>query len=464
MPASPPQSLPTANRPTRAKRITSRTNSSAIPADPPPSTRGAPAVRSGRIGRAKKLVPSRAQLAATAIIDAPKSSTTATTDADTPEASDSSSHVEAPVQPSPTTHKTQVIYEVDGELDDIEEPVVEPRGETQSPIDVSAHPVQVLDLNAQPVQQSMSAQGRRESATSQVFKDILEGSPRSPPSDPEPSEPNAVAPAAPLNLTINTSLATPTPTTASPISSSPSSPLSPLFKPPAQAPNLPSEPTIYYVPSNPERSHSLITLHMDYIQGSKDPTRPSKPAAFVVPSELIAPICRYIESRANPDSDLRKLTTDHPVVKDLVRGDARYRPQLPSWHSRPSSTPPALTMRNAFFKKAQRKRGFREMEEETATLKAENASLRAKAVAASPSSPLETEASEASQADESPRKRTKIVPDPYTADGTLLLGRTKEIEVDENGIAVNPTDEPTLTWCKYPHNPAVMHSLDLTRL
>lgn len=86
------------------------------------------------------------------------------------------------------------------------------------------------------------------------------------------------------------------------------------------------------------------------------------------------------------------------------------------------------------------------MEEETATLQAENAKLRAKAAEASRSSTPQTTKNEAFQSLKSPQKRTKIVPDPYTADGQLLLGRTKEIEVDEYGVAVNPTDDPTSRW------------------
>ena len=73
------------------------------------------------------------------------------------------------------------------------------------------------------------------------------------------------------------------------------------------------------------------------------------------------------------------------------------------------------------------------MEEETATLKAKNASLKATPAEAST---------------ESPPKRTKTVADPWTADGQLQLGVTKEIEVDENGIAINPLDEPNVHWCK----------------
>ena len=73
------------------------------------------------------------------------------------------------------------------------------------------------------------------------------------------------------------------------------------------------------------------------------------------------------------------------------------------------------------------------MEEQTATLEAENAKLKANS---------------AEESTETPRKRTRTVADPWTADGQLLLGRTKEIEVDENGIAINPLDEPNVLWRK----------------
>ena len=99
------------------------------------------------------------------------------------------------------------------------------------------------------------------------------------------------------------------------------------------------------------------------------------------------------------------------------------------------------------------------MEEETATLQAENAKLRAKAAEASRSSTPQTTKNEAFQSLKSPQKRTKIVPDPYTADGQLLLGRTKEIEVDEYGVAVNPTDDPTSRWSEYIPDTIVMRSL-----
>ena len=99
------------------------------------------------------------------------------------------------------------------------------------------------------------------------------------------------------------------------------------------------------------------------------------------------------------------------------------------------------------------------MEEETAALKAENAKLRDNATGGSRSSLLQVRKNEAFQPLESPQKRTKIVPDPYTDDGQLLLGRTKEIEVDEYGIAVNPMDEPSLRWSKYIPVPMIIRSL-----
>lgn len=453
VPASPPQSLPTATRPTRATRTTTRNNSAAAPTDPPPSTRGGPAVRGGHSGRARRVARGRAQPLVTISHDAPESSAV---DVDAPEASDSSTQVEAAAQASLTT---RTVLDNNKQMEDMEELDVEPPGETQFPIGASAHPVQVQDMTAHPVQvqdmmqvqdttahpvqESTTPQAPCESATSQKFRDILQGKLRSPGYSPGPLTPYPVAPVVPLNPTFETSSLTPTPTRVAPVSSSPSS------KPVPQASSPSSEPRVYYVPSSPERSHTLITLHMNHIQGSKDPVQPSKPAAFVVPSELVAPFCRYLESRAEPGSNLSKLTTDHPVVKEFVQGDARYRPQLPSWQSQQSPPLPGSTMKDAFIRRAQRKRGFREMEEETATLKAENAKLRANAAEASHSSTLQEKKDADSQPTESPRKRTKIVPDPYTADGKLLLGRTKEIEVDEYGVAVNPTDDPTLRWSKY---------------
>ena len=273
-----------------------------------------------------------------------------------------------------------------------------------------------------------------------------------------PTSTTTDTPVVPLNSTLDTPLAAPTSTEVAPVSSSP------LSKPSQRVPSPMPKPKFYFVPSNPERSHTLITLHMDHIQGSKDPVRSPKPASFVVPSEIVAPLCRYIESRARPGSDLSKLTTDHPVVNSFVYGDARYRPQLPSWQSQQSPPLPGSTMRDAFIKKIQRKRGFREMEEETAALKAENVKLMAKATEASRSSAPQTKKNEASQLLESPQKRTKTVPDPYTDDGQLLLGRTKEIEVDEYGVALNPMDEPSLRWSKYNPGPLVIRSLVSNRL
>lgn len=452
VPPSPPQSLPTTTRPTRAKRTITRNNATTAPADPPSSTQGGPAVRGARIGRAKKVIRRRAQQLATINHDIPESSAI---DVDPLEASDSSTHREIAIQASPTI---RTVFDDEKEVEDMEELDVEPPGETQFPSGVSAHPVQVQDMTAHPVQGSPTPQERRESATSQVFRDILGDNLRSPIPSPGPLTPSADAPVVPSSSTFKTPSGLPTPDRVAPLSSSPS------FKPVPQIPKFASEPTIYYVPSNPERSHTLITLHMDHIQGSKDPVRPSKPAAFAVPSELVAPLCRYIESRAKPGSDLSKLTTEHPDVKTIVQGDARYRPQLPSWQSQQSPPPPGSTMRDAFIRKAQRKRGFREMEEETATLQAENAKLKANAARTSPPSTLQKERNEAFKSTESPRKRTKIVPDPYTADGQLLLGRTKEIEVDQYGVAVNPTDEPSLRWSKYILDPIPMPCLGFNEI
>ncbi len=443
IPASPPHSLPTATRTTRAKRTTTRNDPTAAPADPPPPTQGGPAVRGSRISRPKRVARGRAQPLLTTSPDAPES---LAVDVDVPEASDSSTQVEAAAQVGPTARTD---LENDKAMEDMEELVVESPGETQFPIGVSAHPVQVQDMTAHPVQGSPTPPERLESATSLKFRDILQGKLRSPGPSPGPFTPITVAPVVPLNPTLETSSLTPTPTRVAPVSSSPSKPI-------PQAPSPTSEATVYYVPSNPERFHALITLQMNYIQGSKDPVQPSKPAAFVVPSDLVAPFCRYIESRAKPGSDLSKLTTDHPVVKEYVQGDARYRPRLPSWQSQQSPPLPGSTMKDAFIRRAQRKRGFREMEEETATLKAENARLRDITAGASHSNILQKEKDEGSRSTESPQKRTKTVPDPFTPDGRLLLGRTKEIEVDEYGVAVNPTDDPTLRWSKYILDPIVM--------
>ena len=445
VPASPPRSLPTATRSTHARRTTSRNDNNhptAAPAGPPPSARGGPAVRGGRLGRAKKVGRGRAQpLATNSHVDAPESSAT---DVDAPEASDSSTHVEVAVQAAPTTQ----IAEDDDTVEDMGERDAEPPGEAQFPTSVSAHPVQAQDMTAHPVQ-GPSSQEPRESATSLKFREILGDNLRSPSVSPAPRNSNVAppthSPKTPLGMT-------------TPIMVAPSLP-SPSSFPLPQASSPLSKPRIYYVPSNPERSHSLITVHMNHIQGSKDCVQPSEPAAFVVPSEIVAPVLRYIESRAAPGSDLSKLTTDHPVVKTIVQGDARYRPQLPSWQSQQSPSAPGSTMRAAFMKRAQRKRGFREMEEETAILMAENAKLKADAVGASRSSTLQTKKTEVFQSVESPRKRTKTVPDPYTEDGQLRLGRTKEIEVDENGIAVDPKDDTTLRWGEYISDPKAMRSL-----
>lgn len=446
-PASPPRSLPTATRSTRAKRTATRTITTSAPANLPLSTRGGPAVRGSRIGRAKKVGRGRAQPLATTNHDALEF---LAMNADVPEASDSSTHGEIAVQASP---EPQIALGDDDDMEDMKEADAESPGETQFPIGVSAHPVQVQDMNAYPVQGSTTPQEPHESATSLKFRDILQDNLRRPGPNPAPRIPDTFSPTVSLSSPSETSSDASSPSVVAPISTSPS------FKPVPQAPNPSSEPTVYYVPSNPERSHSLITIHMDHVQGSKDPVRPSKPAAFVVPSELVAPFCRYIESRAKPDSDLSKLTTDHPAVSSFVQGDARYRPQLPSWQSQQSPPAPRSSMRDGFIRRAQRKRGFREMEEETAALKDENAKLRANAAEASHSSTLQTMNKEKLKSIEVHQRRTKTVPDPYTASGQLLLGRTKEIEVDEYGIAVNPTEDTTLRWSKYIPDPMVTRSL-----
>ena len=450
VPASPPQSLPIAARPNRAKRTTARNDTNnnnnnndatAAPTDPPPSTRGGPAVRGSRIGRAKRIGRSRPQPPATINLDAPESSAT---DVDGTEASDGLIQTEVTVQATPTAPKVSDDHH---ETEHEEERNVESSGETQSPTSVSAHPVQVQGMSAHPVQvqdlivqpvqvqdttahpmdRSTTPQERPESATSLKFRDVLNISPRSPsPSLGHPT-PKVVTPTAPLNHTSQPSVEASSPAKVSSFSSSP------LLKPIPQAPSPASPTPVFYIPSNLEFSHSLITIRMDHFQGSKDPVRPSKPAAFAVPSELVARICRFIESTAKQSSDLSKLTTDHPAVNAIVHGNARYRPQLPSWQSQQSPPIPGSTMRDAFIRRAQRKRGFREMEEETNTLKAENSKVRANA---------------AGESNESPPKRTKMVPDPWTADGQLVLGRTKEIEVDESGVAINPLDEPSLRWSK----------------
>ena len=448
-PASPPQSLPTATRSGRAKRSAiPSNNASAPPADPQSTTRGGPALRGSRIGKPKKVVRGRLQRLEKSDQDIQESSSI---DVGAREASDSSTHREVAVQAIRTTPTS---LDDDKGTEDLEDLDVEPPGETQFSSGVPAHPVQAQDMNAHPMQGTPNQQERRESATSQIFKDILGDKFRSPGLSPGSIESNTIA----TNILSSPTPEPPTGSPASsrvpPLSSSPSPRLVPQASQPA------SEPTIYYVPNNPERSHALITLSMDYIQGSKDPVRPSKPAAFVVPSELVAPLCRYIESRARPGSDLSKLTTDHPVVNTIVKGDARYRPQLPSWQSQQSPPLPGSTMRDAFIRRAQRKRGFREMEDETAALKAENAKLKADAAGTLHSTAPQKKRNHTSQVTETPQKRTKIVPDPYTADGQLVLGRTKEIEVDENGAAVNPTDEPSLRWSKNTLSPTIMSAVE----
>ena len=448
-PASPPQSLPTATRSGRARRtVIPSNNATAPPADPQSTTRAGPAIRGSRIGKAKKVVRGRVQRLEKSNQDIQESSSI---DVGAPEASDSSTHREVAVQAIRTT---QTVLDDDKGTEDLEDLDVEPPGETQFPSGVPAHPVQAQDMNAHPVQGTPNQQERRESATSQKFKDILGDKFRSPGPSPGSIEPNAIATNIPSSPTPETPPGSPALSRVPPLSSSPSPRLVPQASQPA------SEPTIFYVPNNPERSHALITLSMDYIQGSKDPVRPSKPAAFVVPSELVAPLCRYIESRARPGSDLSKLTTDHPVVNTIVKGDARYRPQLPSWQSQQSPPLPGSTMRDAFIRRAQRKRGFREMEDETAALKAENAKLKADAAGTLHSTTPQKKRNHTSQLTETPQKRTKIVPDPYTADGQLVLGRTKEIEVDENGAAINPTDEPSLLWSKNTLSPTIMSSVE----
>ena len=428
VPASPPQSLPTATRPrrtiTRNNNNDNNNNTTVAPVDPPNSTRGGPATRGGRIGKPKRLGRNRTQPPATLNHDAPEASTT---DVDGTEASDSITQNEVTVQATPTARN---VPNDQNETRDREEINVESSGEIQSPTGVSAHPVQVQDVTAQPVHVPTAPQERPESSTSLVFMEILNISPRGPGFCPGRPDPNPVTPTVP-------SVPTPKPsvTAASPasVSSSPSSPLIKLA-PKASSPTSPTQ--VYYMPDNPEYSQSLITIRMDHFQGSKDPVRPSKPAAFAVPSELIAPVCRYIESRATQGSDLSKLTTDHPAVKAIVHGNARYRPQLPSWQSQQSPPLPSSTMKDAFMRRAQRKRCLQEVEEESATLKTENAKLKAIA---------------AGELTEPPPKRTKTVPDMWTADGRLMLGRTKEVEVDENGEVLDPTEVPSLRWSKSSH-------------
>ena len=428
VPASPPQSLPTATRPrrttTRNNNNDNNINTTAAPVDPPNSTRGGAATRGGRIGKPRRLGRNRTQPPVTLNHDAPESSAT---DVDGTEASDSITQNEVTVQATPTPRN---VPNDQNETGDREETNVESFGETQSPTGVSAHPVQVQDVTAQPVHGPTTPQERRESATSLVFKKILNISPQGPSLCPGLPTPNPVTPTIP-----STPIPEPSMMAASPASVS-SSLSSPLIKPAPKTLSPISPTPVYYMPSNPDYSQSLITIRMDHFQGSKDPVRPSKPAAFAVPSELIAPLCRYIESRATQGSDLSNLTTDHPAVNAIVHGKARYRPQLPSWHSQQSPPLPGSTMKDAFIRRAQRKRCLREVEEESATLKTENAKLNAIA---------------AGELTEPPPKRTKTVPDMWTADGQLMLGRTKEVEVDENGEVLDPTEVPSLRWGESSH-------------
>ena len=359
-------------------------------------------------------------------------------DVDAPEASDSSAHAEAAVQASPAT---QIVF-VDEEMEDREDMDVEPPGETQFPTGVSAHPVQVQDMSAHPVQGPSSPQERRESATSLLFREILGNSPQSPDQNPEP-----------MNLPIiDNSPRVPTPKTLIPITSPSAS------KPIPQAPN-PSGLKIHCLPRDPERSHSLLNVSMDFIPGSKDTVLPPQFAALAVPSDIMASVFKHIEALAEPGSDLSKITTDHPVIRAIIQRDAGNRPQLPSWQSRQPPPTPGSTMKDGFVLRARRKRELREMKEEADKLKAENSKLRANAAEASLSTTQRTKTSEAPKAVERPQRRTKVVPDPYTADGQLLLGRTKEIEVDEYGVAVNPADDPTLRSSKYIPDLLVMLSL-----
>ena len=425
VPASPPQSLPTAARPTRTKRNTARNNNNdsnnttTAPVDPPTLTRGGPVARGGRIGKPKRIGRGRTQPPPLLNQNAPESSTT---DMEGIEASDSVTQTEPALQATPTARNVPDDHDRSENREEIN---VESSGETQSLSGESAHPVQVETVTAHPVHESTIPQERHESATSLTFMEILNISPRGPAFLPKHVTPKAVSPTVPSTPTPKHSLGAFSPASVSPSFSSP------LVKPVTKAPTPISPRQVYYMPSNPERSHSLITVRMDYFQGSQDPVRPSEPAAFAVPSEIVAPLCRYIESRATQGSDLSKLTTDHPAVNAIVHGNARYRPQLPPWQSQQSPPLPGSTMKDAFIRRAQRKKGLRDLEEETATLKTENAKLKAIA---------------AGETTEQTLKRTKTVPDPWTADGQLLLGRTKEVEVDENGEVLDPTEVPNLFW------------------
>lgn len=379
-------------------------------------------------------------------------------DVDAPEASDSSIPAETAIQDGTTT---RIVFDNNDEMEITEESDVETPGETPFSTDVSAHPVQIQDMNAHPVQiQDMTAhpvqgastaQERPESATSLKFRDILQSNPRSPGSSPISFTPNAAAPIA-SPPTFETSSGDHTPPSVAPVPSSPSP------KPIPQAPN-PSDLKIHCVPRNPEWSHSLLNVSMDFIQGSRDSNLSPQFAALAVPSDIMAPVFEYIESLAEPGSDLSKITTDHPVIRAIIQRDAGNRPQLPSWQSRQPLPNSHSTMKESFVLKVRRQREQRVMQAETEKLKAENVRLKANATEQPHSTTLNMKTNETSQPVERPQRRTTLIPDPYTTDGQLLLGRTREIEVDEYGRAVNPADEPTVSWRKYIHNSTVMRSL-----
>lgn len=361
-------------------------------------------------------------------------------DVDAHEASDSSTHAEeAAVQASPATAIVLNDNEEMEHMEDVEELDVEPPGETQFPTGVSAHPVQVQDLTAHPVQGSTTPQTRRESATSLKLREILEGSLRSPLSTPLSLSPISI------------------PSRESP------APASPIQMPSTQAPN-PAELKVHCVPRDPEWSHTLLNVSMDFFQGSKDSRLNPQFAALAVPSDIMASVFKYIEAQAEPGSDLSKITADHPVIKAVVQRDARNRPQLPSWQARRSPPISGSTMKDGFVLRARRKRELRVMKEEADRLKAENEKLRGNAAKESHFTTVQTKTNEVSQPVERPQRRVKVVPDPYTADGQLLLGRTKEIEVDEDGLAINPVDEPTLRWRKYIPDTMVVRSLGFNEI